>query len=243
VFGADHWLDENNLVGVLGGYAGTALGQQALSANSSINAYQVGLYELHRGDLFYVSNIDAFSNDTYNVSRLASPTLTATGNSYGNQWSHYTEVGATVGESGGLQLQPFTGLQYIYLGQRGFNETGAGILDMTTSQQIVNSTRDNFGARLYTTFDCAGVRFVPTLGARYQREWGNGTQLLSSSFQGAPTLTYSTTGGKTGRDFGLFTLGGTALLSDHCSLYASFDTQVASYYTAVMGSGGFQFSW
>ncbi|MBS0205489.1 MAG: autotransporter domain-containing protein [Planctomycetes bacterium] len=242
VFGADRWLDENNMVGLLGGYAGTSLGQSQTNAHSQINGYQIGLYELHRQELFYLSNIDAFSNSTYKVSREAAPGQTATGNSYGNQWSHYTEAGVTLGD-GAIRIQPFAGLQYIYLDQRGFTESGAGNLNMTTNSQIVNSTRGNLGLRLSHDLYWGGIRVVPTVGARYQREWGNGTQLLSSSFQGAPTLIYSTTGGKTGRDFGLFSLGGTAFLTNHCSLFGSVDTQVASYYTAVMGSGGFQLVW
>jgi len=242
VFGADHWLDECNMVGLLGGYAGTSLGQSATNAHSQINGYQVGLYELHRQELFYLSNIDAFSNSTYNVSREAIPGVTATGNSHGNQWSHYTEAGVTLGE-GSIRMQPFAGLQYIYLDQGGFTESGAGNLNMTTNSQIVNSTRGNLGLRLSHDLCVGGIRVVPMLGARYQREWGDGTQLLSSSFQGAPTLIYSTTGGKTGRDFGMFTIGGTAFLTNHCSLYGSVDSQVASYYTAVIGSGGFQLAW
>ena len=242
VFGADRWLDECNMVGVLGGYAGTSLGQSATNAHSQINGYQVGLYELHRQELFYLSNIDAFSNSTYDVSREAAPGLTATGNSHGNQWSHYTEAGVTLGD-GSMRMQPFVGLQYIYLDQGGFTESGAGNLNMTTNSQIVNSTRGNLGLHLSQDVCVGGIRVVPMVGARYQREWGDGTQLLSSSFQGAPTLIYSTTGGKTGRDFGLFTIGGTAFLTNHCSLYGSVDTQVASYYTAIMGSGGFQLAW
>jgi uncharacterized protein with beta-barrel porin domain len=246
LFGADRWLDENTMVGVLGGYAGTSLGQQALGANAQINGYQVGLYELHRGEWLYLSNIDFFGNDTYNVSRqitLPGTSQTAAGNSYGNQWAHYTELGATLVDRGSFRLQPFTGLQYIYLNQGGYNETGAGNLNLTVNHQIVNSTRGNFGARLYNEITWNGIRFVPMVAAVYQREWGDGSQLVTSSFQGAPTLIYGTAGGKTGRDFGLFTIGGTAILSDHVSLYASLNSQVASYYSAVIGSGGFQFSW
>ena len=59
-----------------------------------------------------------------------------------------------------------------------------------------------------------GIRFIPSISARYQREWGNGTQLISSSFAGAPTVGFATAGNNLGRDFGLFSLGTTAMLSE-----------------------------
>jgi outer membrane autotransporter protein len=167
---------------------------------------------------------------------------TATGNSYGNQFAHYTETGVSL-RYGGTWLQPFTGVQYIYLGQRGFGETGAGSVDLTTGNQNVNSVRSNFGARIYQEVTWFGVRFVPTASARYQREWADGTQLLSSSFAGAPTTSFATGGTSLGRNFGLFTLGATTLLTDNASLYGAIDTQIAAHYNAVIGSGGFQYQW
>jgi outer membrane autotransporter protein len=84
---------------------------------------------------------------------------------------------------------------------------------------------------------------IPLAAARYQREWGSGTQLISSSFAGAPTVSFNTAGNSLGRDFGLFTLGANAILSDRSSLYGAVDSQVSQNYTAVMGSGGFQYRW
>jgi uncharacterized protein with beta-barrel porin domain len=243
--GVDRWLDDNTLVGVMGGYAGSSLGDRLDGAHASINGGQVGLYQLHRRGRFYVSNIDAFSGDNYRVTRpvdFGAIDRTARGASFGNQWAHYTETGLTLG-SGRMRLQPFTGLQYIYLDQRGYSETGAGSLDLTTSSQHVNSVRGAFGGRIYSETIWHGVCVIPAASARYQHEWGSGAQLISSSFAGAPTTSFVTTGNYLGRDFGLFTLGATALLSERASLYGSVDNQVSANYNAVLGSGGFQYRW
>ena len=245
LFGVERWIGENTMIGVLGGYAGTSVGNRQDGSNATISAYQVGLYELHRQDNLYFSNIDAYSNDSYNVSRpltIGNIQQTASGNSSGNQWAHYTEAGMNF-DLDELRLQPFAGVQYMYLDQRGYNESGAGGLDLMTSSQIINSVRSSFGGRLYHETTWGGILVVPSLAARYQHEWGNGTQLITSSFSGAPTAQFVVSGNHTGRDFGLFTLGATAYVTDRFSLYGTIDTQVASGYTALIGAGGLQYQW
>jgi len=245
LFGVERWLGENLLVGVLGGYANTSVNDRQDGSTASINAYQAGLYELFREDLLYVSNVDAFSNDSFNVTRpisFGTFQQTATGSSSGNQWAHYTEGGTTFSFDE-LRLQPFLGLQYMYLDQRGYSESGAGSLDMTTGHQIVNSVRNSLGARLLYETTWGNTLVVPSLSARYQHEWGNGTQLISSSFSGAPTAQFATSGNHTGRDFGLFTLGATAYVTERFSIYGNVDTQVAASFFALIGSGGIQYSW
>ncbi len=245
LFGVDRWLDANTVVGGFGGYAGTSVGDQLVNSHATISSYQVGLYEMHRRDRLYLTNIDAYSNNTYQVTRdiqFGGISRTATGASSGNQWAHYTECGYTLGR-GATRLQPLMGLQYIYLDQGGYTETGAGSLNLTTSSQYVNSVRGNFGGRVYREVNWRGVRTIPVASAVYQREWGTGTDVISSSFSGAPTTTFATAGNYLGRDFGLFTLGTNAYLSERASLYGSVNSQVSAYSTAVFGAGGFLYRW
>ena len=245
LFGTERWLNENLMIGVLGGYAGTTVNNRDDSSHAQISAYQVGLYELYRQDSFYISNIDAYGNSSYDVTRPLNTgnfQASASGSSSGNQWAHYTEGGLTY-EIDEFRVQPFLGVQYMYLNQQGYHESGAGSLDLTTGSQIINSVRNSFGARVYHETMWGQTLVVPSLSARYQHEWGNGTQLISSSFSGAPTLQFATSGNHTGRDFGLFTVGATAYLTPRFSLFGSVDTQVALNYTALIGAGGLQYSW
>ncbi len=245
LFGVERWLGENTMIGVLGGYAATTVGNRQDSSSAQISAYQVGLYELHRRDNLYLSNVDAFGNNSYNVSRpltIGNIQQTASASSSGNQWAHYTEGGMNF-DFDELRLQPFLGLQYLYLDQKGYNESGAGSLDLMTSSQIINSVRTGFGGRLYHETTWGGILVVPSLAARYLHEWGNGTNLVTSSFSGAPTVQFVTAGNHTGRDLGMFTLGATAYVTNSFSLFGMVDTQVASGYSALIGSGGLQYQW
>jgi hypothetical protein len=58
-----------------------------------------------------------------------------------------------------------------------------------------------------------------------------------------PTSTFSVSGTRTGRDFGLFSFGATAFVNDRFNVFGSVDAQVAAGYYAVVGTGGFRFSW
>ena len=215
LFGLDRWLTENTLVGMLGGYAGSSLGDHLVGSNARINAYQLGMYAMHRRGRFYLSNIDALSFDNETVTRpidFGTIDRTATGTSSGNQYAHYSEAGLTLG-SGTTRFQPFSGLQYIYLNQQGYNETGAGSVNLAVGNQNVNSVRGSVGCRIYQEYGWKTVQLIPVAQARYQREWADGTQLITSSFAGAPTASFVTAGNTLGRNFGLFGLGSNAVLS------------------------------
>lgn len=245
LFGVERWLGDNLMVGVLGGYAGTSVHESQSGASAQINTYQAGLYELFREDLIYVSNIDAFSNNAFDVSRpinFGTVHGTASSNTSGNQWSHYTEAG-TSHSFDDLKLQPFVGLQYLYLDQPGVNESGANSLDLTTQSEALRSFRGSLGARVAQEMMWGNTLVVPSLAARYQHEFGNGSQIFTSSFAGAPTVQFATSGNRTGRNFGLVTLAATAYLTDNFSLYGMVDTQFSTNFFGLVGSGGLQYSW
>ncbi len=244
VFGVDRWLGRNNLFGVFGGYAGSNAGDPLASGSSSINGYQVGIYGLHRFEHFYALGATGYSGDNYTTNRtinFATP-LTAHSSYAGNQFVKYAEVG-TVCQFGRTRVMPLMAVQYIYLDQQAFSETGAGVFNLSVGHQTTNSIRPMLGGRVYQEHIWRGLRWIPTAQARWQRECGDGTHLVTSSFAGAPTVAFNTAGNTLGRDFGLFSLGTNVILNSHTSLYGGYDLQVASRYTANMGSAGFQFRW
>jgi outer membrane autotransporter protein len=245
VFGLDKWVSDNTAIGILGGYAGSTARDTLVPSSTSINGYQVGVYGIRTSGPLYLSNIDAYSNDTYQSTRqigIGGRALIAKSNTYSNQWAHYTELGGTCG-SRYAGLQPFVGIQYIYLDQRAFTETGGGAANLNVGSQYTNSVRGSVGTRLFCTRRYGSVLVMPVASARYQREWGDGTRLITSSFAGAPTVAFNTAGNDLGRDFGLFGLGTNIILNPRTSLYAGYDLQVAQRYTANMGSGGLQYRW
>jgi outer membrane autotransporter protein len=245
LIGIDRWLDENLMIGGFGGYAFSNITDSSVPQTARVNAYPVGVHLLLRQERWYVSNIDSYNRSNYGVTRqinLLVPPATAAGNTFSTQFTHYTELGATLG-NGQTLVQPFAGLQYIHLNQRPFTEGGAGPLDLTVYGQFTNSVRSNLGARLYTERRWGSMTLVPTATARYLHEFASATNLITSSFVGGPTAVFTTPGNSLGRNFGWFSLGSTLLVSEHTSLYAGYDFQIADRYVAHMGSGTLQYRW
>jgi uncharacterized protein with beta-barrel porin domain len=244
VFGVDRWLGRNTMVGVLGGYAGSNAGDPLASSSTAINGYQVGVYGLHRFERFYALGATAYSGDNYTTNRAINFTtpLTAHSSYAGNQFVKYAEIG-TMYQIGRTRVMPLMAVQYIYLDQSGFSETGAGVFNLSVGHQTTNSIRPMLGGRVFQEYYWHGLRWIPTAQGRWQRECGDGTHLVTSSFAGAPTVAFNTAGNTLGRDFGLFSLGTNVILNSRTSLYGGYDLQVASRYAANMGTAGFQYRW
>lgn len=243
MIGIDRWITENFLVGGFGGFAFSNLSDTSVPQTAHVNSYPVGVNFLLRQEGWYLSNFDSYVRNNYGVTRvLPGLSATATGNTFSTEFAHYTEVGSTLG-SGRAQVQPFAGLQLITLNQRPFTEGGAGPADLTVYGQFTNSVRSALGARVSTERRWGNTIFVPTATARYLYEFASGTSLITSSFVGAPTVAFTTSGNSLGRNLGWFSLGLTLLIGERTSVYAGYDLQVADRYVAHMGSGTFQYRW
>ena len=116
-------------------------------------------------------------------------------------------------------------------------------MNLTVGNQNVNSARGSVGCRVYQAYAWNGISLIPVGHARYQREWGDGTHLITSSLSGTPTTSFVTAGNFLGRNFGLFGLGTNAVLGPRTALYGGYELQVANGYAAHMGSASFQYRW
>ena len=162
-----------------------------------------------RGNALYVSNIDAFTNNAFNVSRpinFGTVHADGVGQQFGQpvgalhrsrkNGSNSTSFGCSNVSGFAIHVPQSAGL---------IRRAGAGSLDMTTGNQIVNSIRNGIG--VWVTQEAMWGN-VPWWSRHWrpgnvQHEWGNGTQVVTSSFSGAPTVQFATSGNHTGRNFGL----------------------------------------
>jgi outer membrane autotransporter protein len=245
LLGIDRWLDENLLIGGWGGFAYSNITDNSVPQAAVVNAYPVGVHLLLRQEGWYLLNIDSYNRSNYGVTRQIGPpglSVTANGNTFSTQFTHYTELGAALG-SEMTQVQPFVGVQYIQLNQRPFTEGGAGPLDLAVYGQFPNSLRSSVGARLATQRQWGNTILIPSATARYLHEFQGATNFITSSFVGAPNVVFATQGNSPGTNLGWFSLGATILLGERTSLYGGYDLQVAERYIAHMGSGTLQYRW
>lgn len=244
LFGMDRWLTDDSVVGLYGGYTGSNLNG---SANSStrINGYQVGAQGVHRIGSAYGLGILGYAHDDNTASRLINfnnVQRLAKGNFNGNELISYAETGVSL-PRGSVILQPFGGLQYVYLNQGSLTETGAGSAGLIVNGNGIDSLRSALGSRAFTTVEMKGIPVVLSAQARWMHEYLDATQLVGAQFIGGPTSSFQVAGAGIGRDYGIFGLGGAIPLTSIVYLYGQYDLQLASRYDAHTGSGGLSVQW
>jgi len=244
LFGMDRWLTDDSVVGLFGGYTGSNLNGSA-NSSTKINGYQVGAQGIHRIGSAYGLGILGYAHDDYNTSRLidfSNVQRVARGNYNGNELISYAETGVSV-PRGSVVLQPFGGLQYVYLNQGSFSETGAGGAGLVVGGNGIDSLRSALGSRAFTTIEMKGIPVVLSAQARWMHEYLDATQLVGAQFIGGPTSNFQVAGAGIGRDYGIFGIGGAIPLTSILYLYGQYDLQLASRYDAHTGSGGLSVQW
>jgi len=117
----------------------------------------------------------------------------------GNDLSLYAAIGRNYRQSR-LVISPLVSLQYIYLQQDPFTETGAGPVALHMVANDLNSLRSRVGVRINGCYTLWQTRLTPELSAGWAHEYLATDQLTSSfaagetMFETAPGLVFCNTG-------------------------------------------------
>jgi uncharacterized protein with beta-barrel porin domain len=129
--GLDHWLDDDSLAGVYGGYNFAKIDGDTFANRVEAGSGQFGSYYRRNFDDRHLLLAGGFGFDAYDSARsinIGGVNSTAAGDYDGWQAVQYAEYGRTLTARAGRRLQPYAGLQYAYLRQNGFygNRRGRG---------------------------------------------------------------------------------------------------------------------
>jgi subtilase-type serine protease len=248
-FGVGYHLDENTVVGVLGGYASTSVhGGGNVDSSSGIRTKQLGLYLRIRTEEAYLLGIAAYGRQQTDATRriqFAAIDREAKADIDGDEFSTWWEYGRNLHVAAGI-LQPFVGVQYIGLWTDGYTEEGAGALNLQVGDQNNNSLRSQLGARFLLPMAItqnSPARLIPEVSARWMHEFLDDDRVLPVQFAGTPGSTFNTQGVSAGQDFAVLGTGATLQLNDSFSLYAHYIAQVNNQFTSNTGLGGFTLAW
>ena len=247
IAGIERWVDDTRLLGFYGGYVGTGAANTA-APNDSINGGNFGGY-LYTDDGFnYYILAGGFEFDSYNTNRtlnFGDIDRLAKSSYFGWQGYTYLERGLSF-ESCNTVLQPFAALQYVYLGQGSFTETGADSIDLTTGGLSTNSLRSLLGARLqYAILQRNGRRSMPEIHAYWMHEYLDSHTVLDATFSPVPTGSsgFGVHGLDMGRDWAVVGASFTWELCCNWSMFVNYDAQVNNQQTVELGSGGLSHLW
>jgi outer membrane autotransporter protein len=245
--GGDHWLDDDTLAGIYGGYNYAQLNGTTLTQSVTANSGQFGGYlrrNYNRGRHVLVASgfgFDAYeSSRTINVGNL---NATARGDYDGWQSVTYGEYGRTFRVAGG-KLTPYNGLQYIYLRQNSFTETGAGPANLDVSGVDAHSLRNVLGSRYEWQYRTKNGRcLTPQIRAAWLHEYLDSNTLVSNRFVGTTGTSFAAQGLDLGRDWAMLGTGLGWQMSRQWSLTGNYDAQFNEYQTFHAGSATLQYVW
>lgn len=207
-----------------------------------------GSYFMMNDGIAYTTLTGAIGYDDYEAQRaiqIGGIAANARGNHDGWQSAVYVEHGVNLGGPRVL-VQPYGALQYIYLRQGSFAESGAGDYGLRVGGIDLHSLRTILGGRLARTA-CIGGSMV-TLEGRglWMHELLDETtgivdaQLIGSA-AGIPSFAIS--GANLGRDWAVVGTGVNWQVGARMSFFANYDAQINSQQVFHVGSGGVQMAW
>ena len=233
------WGDEIARLGIVGGNSYARM-NDGFSATGQLTSYQIGTYALSHSDVAYVLGTMNYGNNSFIANRAV--TVSTFNQSIQTDYSGY-QLGANV-ESGlkltaGLfHIQPLIGLQYLFVAQQGFNESG-GPAALTVSRSQASSLRANIGARVAVDqFEGpGGTIWTPYLQARFVSEMLDNDRIVSASFNGAPTGgAFASQGTGIGYNYGIITKGIQVVLNDRWTLFGGAELMFGQRITTETGS-------
>ncbi len=194
--GYDKKLNHRLLLGASVGYSRTVLDVNNLTGAGDIDTIHASLYGSYFTDDSYADAILAYGYQTYDNARLTqvlSTPYVATSEHEGHLWSAYGEIGANH-QFGQWTLQPFAAMNYIYLDESAFNESGADPLNLGLKSRSTNSLVSDAGMRFSKSQEFAAVVLTSELGASWNYDYRVDGRDLSAGFSGYPGATFTIKG-------------------------------------------------
>lgn len=244
--GVDHWFDDDTLAGLYGGYNYARFDLDGLSQRVAANSGQVGSYYRRNFGSRHLLLAGGFGFDAYDSSRgiaINNINSTAFGDYDGWQSVAYSEYGRDFQTRLG-KLQPYGAMQYIYLRQNSFSETGGGIANLDVDGVDAESLRSILGFRLDREVRTGrGAVLVPQIRTGWLHEFLDTDTVVSNRFAAVPGTSFAAQGLDLGRDWALLGAGLGWRMTDRLTLTSNYDAQLNANQTFHVGSANLQYVW
>ena len=244
--GADYKVLPSLRVGLGLGYGGTSFSLDDGNGRAEVDHTQLALYANYTMGAAYLDGTIglAYGDGTTrrNVSLPGLP-ATASGHVTDTQVLGSLEAGYGLGLGQATKLTPFAGLSFDAVDQNGFNETGAGALDLQVRKQSQSSVRSTLGARLEAGLPFGGTIVTTDLSAGWAHEFAPVGRGTLAAFAGAPGAGFQVAGARVPGDSAVVGAGLATALFAGTSVYVRYDGDLGGANTTHAVTAGFKFSW
>jgi uncharacterized protein YhjY with autotransporter beta-barrel domain len=194
--GFDSLLIDKLIAGLSIGHACSDIDLDNNQGDGDINSIGGSLYGTYFTDRAYLETVLSFARNNYENNRyisIGSLQRIAYSEHDGNAYSAYLASGYDFWAKE-WKLQPFGSLQYIYLDEEGFQETGAGSLNLRVNDRQTESLVSQLGLRVARIFKGDSGRLIPELSAAWLHDFDIDDRPIIASFAGSPSATFTIEG-------------------------------------------------
>lgn len=239
-FGAARIMGGVGAIGLFGSYAQSQLSGESLGQSVEMDHLLLGGFVRFNDAVGYWLGAGAGGIDDFDASRTVSAggSSLMTGNGSGSRAMAYLERGLDLG-SCTARLQPYAALQYTYVQQNDFAESGP--LAMTYGDIEYHSLQTVLGTRFDSHLKTSnGLIWNPGLQAAWRHETLESTAVVPYEIDG---LAGSVIGADLGRDWAQLGPRVALQLGSSIRIFASYDLLANSQQVFHVGSGGVELLW
>ncbi|MEM9030430.1 MAG: autotransporter domain-containing protein [Pseudomonadota bacterium] len=225
-------------VGMAGGFSHTNVDVGTSSAD--VNSWYLGATAATRFDRLVVSSTLAYVYQSYDVDRYVMAGTIANGEADGNSFGLSSEAFydlSTRGNTRRIRFGPLVSLATLYADRNDFNETGAGILNLTVDEDDVHQTITGIGLAYGATHTVANANIAIDARVVWEHVFGD-TDVTTTSYIPIADATFTTRSASIARNRIAVGLGLNTQLSMHLDLNARYDGHISddgSEHRAVAG--------
>lgn len=187
-FGLDYLMTDSLIAGLSIGYADTKIDLDRDSGDGNIESLGGSIYGTYFNKHTYFETVLSYGDQNYDNNRnIAIGPLLRTAHSEhdGNVFSAYGAGGYSF-QSKEWIIRPFGSMQYVYLDEDGFQESGAGSISLRVDGRKTESLVSNLGFRFARVFEFESGRLVPEASLAWQYDFDIDDRNITTSFVGSP---------------------------------------------------------
>jgi uncharacterized protein with beta-barrel porin domain len=245
VLGFDWQAAPDLRVGLAVGGSESTFSVASLSTSGRMTAGHVGAYAMKTWGAYYIAASLSYArldNSTTRTITGVGPTETVSGRFDSDLLSGRVELGWKQAY-GRVNVTPFVAVEPSVAWQRGFTESGTGILGLTVASHTATSLPTFVGVQFdgrYVTPE--GAVLAPYSRVSWVHEF-EPDRRVSAAFITVPGASFTVNGARAASDAARLDTGAKLTFSGGLALFANFTGEWSDHTHSYAGSGGFRYAW
>ncbi|MEA3357850.1 MAG: autotransporter domain-containing protein [Thermodesulfobacteriota bacterium] len=194
--GFDHVLTDRMIAGVSVGDTYTDIDLDTNEGDGTIHSIGISVYGTYFTDRAFIEGLMSYTKQHYANDRniiIGSIRRTAISDHDGNAFSAILSGGYNF-HVNNWTMGPFSSLQYIYLDEESFKESGAGSINLKVDDRQTEFLASELGLRIAREFKTDNGNLIPEISAAWSHDFDVGDRAITASFTSSPDALFTIEG-------------------------------------------------